>query len=617
VAKKQNTLRLKTSSNSVWFLIIGVAAVTLYFNTQLSDPFNTPKLILLLVVAAWILSHLINSYRNKPLILKSSEFKVVMLSIFFTTTLLISTLLTDVKLIGFIGDTQRRNGFLGYLGLVVIFLYAARALNFSYALRLIKCAILVGVILSLYGVIQILGRDFVEWNNPYNSMISTLGNPNFASALLAMLSIIAFGSLFIRSVQVGYKILTFAFLVMALFSIVKSQSRQGLITLLFAALFSSTIYIYLNYKKLRILFSPITFSLSLLAILGMLQKGPFAAFLYKDSVSVRGYYWRAGIEMFKDKPLTGIGVDRYGSYFKEFREVAYPLKYGYEITSSNAHNTIIQLFSTAGIFVGLSYLAILGFVLFLGLKLVKNTKNDEQKIALALLTSWIGFQAQSLISIDNIGISVWGWLLGGAVLGLAFNSNQSETIDSAKSIKSKQVTINLFQPILAVLLLIPIVIVSSYLYRAEKDTYMVQAFAFSNTQEGKSALIQYFDDLTKNPLSDPYYKFKSALLLYEAGFSEQSYSELNKLIDSDPRNIYYLNAIGYLASQRQDLELAIKSLSRIAEVDPWNAVNYNQLGTLYLQMGNKEQAKNVFQKIIDFAPNTEQAQLAKTNLEKL
>jgi Flp pilus assembly protein TadD len=92
---------------------------------------------------------------------------------------------------------------------------------------------------------------------------------------------------------------------------------------------------------------------------------------------------------------------------------------------------------------------------------------------------------------------------------------------------------------------------------------------------------------------------------------------LNKLIDSDPRNIYYLNAIGYLASQRQDLELAIKSLSRIAEVDPWNAVNYNQLGTLYLQMGNKEQAKNVFQKIIDFAPNTEQAQLAKTNLEKL
>lgn len=617
MAKKQNTLRLKTNSNSVWFLIIGVASVTLYFNTQLSDPFNTPKLILLLVMAGWILSHLIDSYRNKPLILKSSEFKLVMLSMFFTTTLLISTLLTDVKLIGFIGDTQRRNGFLGYLCLIIIFLYAARTLNFSYSLRLIKCAILVGVILSFYGVIQILGRDFVDWNNPYNNMISTLGNPNFASALLAVLSIIAFGGLFIRSIPVSFKILTFVFLVMALFSIVKSQSRQGLITLLFAALFSSTVYIYLNYKKLRFLYLPITLLSGLLAILGMLQKGPFAAYLYKDSVSVRGYYWRAGIEMFRDKPLTGIGVDRYGAYFKEFREVAYPLKYGYEITSSNAHNTVIQLFSTAGIFVGLSYLAVIGFVLFSGLKLVKNTKKDEQKIALVLLTSWIGFQAQSLISIDNIGISVWGWLLGGSVLGLAFNSNQSETIDSIKGIKSNQVTINLFQPLLAVLLFIPIVIVSSYLYRAEKDTYMVQAFASANTQEGKSALVQYFEDLTENPLSDPYYKFKSALLLYEAGFSEQSYTELDKLIDSDSRNIYYLNAIAYLASQRQDFELAVKSLSKIADLDPWNAVNYNQLGMLYLQMGNKEQAKSMFQKILNFAPNTEQAEIAKTNMEKL
>jgi Flp pilus assembly protein TadD len=63
--------------------------------------------------------------------------------------------------------------------------------------------------------------------------------------------------------------------------------------------------------------------------------------------------------------------------------------------------------------------------------------------------------------------------------------------------------------------------------------------------------------------------------------------------------------------------LAVKSLSKIVDVDPWNAVNYNQLGELYLQKGNKEQAKRMFQKIIDFAPNTEQAHLAKTNLEKL
>jgi O-antigen ligase len=157
------------------------------------------------------------------------------------------------------------------------------------------------------------------------------------------------------------------------------------------------------------------------ALLGMLQKGPLTSLLYKDSVSVRGYYWRAGIEMFKDSPLTGIGVDRYGTYFKEFREVGYPLKYGYEITSSNAHNTFIQLFATAGVFVGIFYLMLMALIFYSGVSLIKQINLEDKKIVLGLLSTWIGFQAQSLISIDNIGISIWGWLLGGSILALKFS----------------------------------------------------------------------------------------------------------------------------------------------------------------------------------------------------
>ena len=95
----------------------------------------------------------------------------------------------------------------------------------------------------------------------------------------------------------------------------------------------------------------------------MLQIGPLAQYLYKDSVSVRGFYWRAGMKMFWENPLFGVGLDRYGAYFKEFREVNYPLRYGYEITSSNAHNTLIQIFATGGVMVGISYLCVLILIL--------------------------------------------------------------------------------------------------------------------------------------------------------------------------------------------------------------------------------------------------------------
>ena len=62
------------SSNSVWFLIWGVAAVTFFLKTDFYDPFNSAKLILLLLIAGWIFGHLINSYKENQINKKSQEF---------------------------------------------------------------------------------------------------------------------------------------------------------------------------------------------------------------------------------------------------------------------------------------------------------------------------------------------------------------------------------------------------------------------------------------------------------------------------------------------------------------------------------------------------------------
>ena len=193
--KKLNQIELNKKSGSVWFLILGVTLVTIYFNIQIEDPFNTPKLIILLLVSGWIFGHLVNSYREERVNLRSTEFNTLLLSLILIISLLVSALLTDVKLVGFIGDTQRRNGFLAYFGLIIIFLYASRIIDFIYALRFIKVSIIVGMLVSSYGLMQVLGKDFVEWDNPYNAMIATVGNPNFASALLAILFLISLGGL--------------------------------------------------------------------------------------------------------------------------------------------------------------------------------------------------------------------------------------------------------------------------------------------------------------------------------------------------------------------------------------------------------------------------------------
>ena len=155
------------SSNSVWFLLWGVAAVTLFLKTDFYDPFNSAKLILLLLVDGWSLGHLINSYKENPIIRKSQDFNITVIVISFILFLLASTIKTDILMVALLGDTQRRNGFLQYFSLIIILVYSSRVINVSYARSLIKSAVIVSFILSSYGLLQVSGKDFIKWKKKH------------------------------------------------------------------------------------------------------------------------------------------------------------------------------------------------------------------------------------------------------------------------------------------------------------------------------------------------------------------------------------------------------------------------------------------------------------------
>jgi O-antigen ligase len=603
----------RSSSNSVWFLVLGVAAVTIYINTKAFDPFNTPKLIVLILISGWLSGHLINSYRQSRVTNKSSDLTTLLLSVFFLIALLISTLLTDVKIVGFIGESQRRNGFLQYFALTVILLYSSRSINFKYSVRVLKVGIFTGLVLSAYGIMQITGRDFISWNNPYNSMISTVGNPNFASAILAILSLLALFSFFLRQISIYYKLMAIFVIFMSLTAIIKSQSRQGLMVLLFSILFYVAVFIYLSRPKFRIFAVSTSIFISVLAILGMLQKGPLASILYKESVSIRGYYWRAGIEMLQERPFFGIGVDRYGAYFKQFREVGYPLNYGYEISSTNAHNVFIQIFSTSGIIVGILYLLLLFHIFKSGMQLVAHTKDDQLKISLTLLSAWLGFQAQSLISIDSIGVSVWGWLLGGCILGLANSLKNVDQVEiSPRKIDSRGnvVSISLFQPVVSFLILIPIGVIAFGLIRLESDSLKVRDLTNATATQNRDAVFTYANSVMNNPIADPFYKYRSALSLYDMGFRGQAKTEIQKLIELDPRNLNYLQGLIVMETSENNLEKVVQARIQISKYDQWNAENYLELIKLYKLSGDLEKANEVKNIIMSFASNTEVAEAA-------
>jgi hypothetical protein len=396
-----------------------------------------------------------------------------------------------------------------------------------------------------------------------------------------------------------------------------SESRQGILVLFFSVIFFVSHYFYLNKKKIGITAISISILLSIFAIMGMLQKGPLASLLYKDSVSVRGYYWRAGVEMLKDKPFTGVGVDRYGAYFKEFREVGYSLKYGFDIGSSNAHNTFIQMFATGGVFVGLTYLLILVYVFRMGIKAAKHATGDQQKVVIGLLSAWIGFQAQSLISIDNIGVSVWGWLLGGSIVALAHRATlNSQFLGNKNSLIENKylVKINLFQPIVSTIILVPILLLATNLYRVESNLFYLNNFVDSNIPENRQIVMNYANKVFNNKFADPFYKLQSANSIYIMGYKSEASLEVKKLLQEDHRNLDCLRVTAFLEESDNKISEAISTRTSIAKYDPWNAQNYFELAKLYKLSGDLTKVEEMRDKILSFAPNTD---IAKNAIEIL
>ena len=621
MSKEKNPDIRTEFSSPFTYLVIGVSFITLFFSLKSADPFNTPKLVALLIIASLSINYLfkywqVNSFQKN----KIDLIFISLLSLFLLSGV-IAVVFSDSILVALIGDTQRRNGFLAYLALSLVALTASRLITFNTSKNLFRISILTGVLFSFYGIIQMSGSDPVSWNNPYNAVIATVGNPNFASALMAVFSVLAFSILLIKTFSNTFKILAIICIATSVTGIISSDSRQGLVSLAFAIAFFLSIYLYSNQRKLGWIVISLSGLASVLAIAGMLQKGPLAALLYKSSVSVRGFYWDAAIEMFRNYPLTGVGFDHYGYYFKELRSVDYPLRYGFDLTSTNAHNTFLQMFSTGGLFLGLSYLLLVISTLVVGLKLVKDSDSNQRILSLGLLSAWIAFQAQSVISIDNIGISVWGWLLTGAIFGLASRKElQENSIEQSKSSRTRKNQVAVLPFLISTVVLIPVLILSVLLMRIESNTFMARNVLENYAgQADKSSAIsqqllrlldQHSSYVLDSKIADANYKIQIVYDLFNSGEQQESIRVANELVKSNPRNLYALDAVALLSRELKNPTAEIQARKSIEKLDPWNGKNYLQLMILYKAAGDVTNAQLMLDKILSFAPDTNEAKSA-------
>jgi O-antigen ligase len=406
------------------YVLIAVIAVTLLvtpFNSI--DPVNLPKLCLLVVVA-FVAAGLVLSKRD---FLLDRHFRTPLIVIGAFILQLILVLLVDNRemAIKFYGTTSRNTGFVAYLSLT--FLLAASMASAGYLLikRYVWALVFVGAVLALYGVAQFNGYDFYSFNNAYESNVfGSFGNPNFQSAFMGISAATALTLAVFSSLKIYYKVALIALVIIAMYN-VSVSSQQGYLN--FVAGFATAVIIYL-FKQKKVVLGWATLALFglgvILVLLGILNKGPLAQIIFKSSLQARNYYWRGALNLVYERPFFGVGMDGFGDWYRRSWS-------GVSGATDTAHNIPLDIGASGGLPLVLLHLAIIGLALFSIIKVIKR-KDEFDVYFAAIVAAWIAYQAQSVVSINQLGLGVWGWSLTGLIIGYDINSRNPEQVENQK-----------------------------------------------------------------------------------------------------------------------------------------------------------------------------------------
>jgi O-antigen ligase len=414
----------------VWALVSVTLLVTPLWSL---DPINPIKM--LAVSATGFMGLGVLLVNQKALALGRFKVPLILIGGFMAWQLIVFVVSGGEKLQQLFGTTGRNTGLITYLAFSILFVVSMAASNAGFLNRFLLVSLVVGVTSLGYGLVQALGGDPFDWVNPYSPVFGFLGNPNFQSSLLGILGSIVFAQLLSSSVKLQVKGAYLVYLLVTVFVIRETDSQQGFLVLLIGSVIALGVYVNQRSKALGYSYLGLALIGFVAVLVGTLNKGPLASLLYKDSVTYRGDYWRAGWKMTVDNPIFGVGLDSYGDWYRRSRTIEATFRRGPDVTSNAAHNVFLDISAYGGFPLVLIYIALMVLVIVSAVKVIKRSQGFNAGFV-GLVAGWVAFQAQSIISINQIGLALWGWVLSGLIIGFEINTRNSEVAPEKKTGKN-------------------------------------------------------------------------------------------------------------------------------------------------------------------------------------
>ncbi len=535
--------------NYLPFVIYGALLITLIITPWVNvDSMIIPKQIILFLLASFLIPPLIKSINKDQFRLFQQVFLLVALVSFqFIIVLILSNSPWEQQIFG---RTGRGLGLITYLSLLILYLYVLLNSQKKHLDMILSSLVVSCAVSSVYSTIQFFGKDIFAWTTKTNGIIGTLGNPNFQSSLAAMALIPTLVFFWKRKFGYLFSIVTTSFL---LFIIFITRSTQGYITALVAIFVFLIIFLWSRKMHIPVIvLSLFWLSSSIIALLGMLNKGILSYYLYKPSVRSRGDFWRSAFESANDSPIFGHGIDSFADNYLLYRDERAATGIG-EFTD-NAHNFYLE-FATNGGYPLAIYMLLLSLITLSSfIRYLRALDYFDYKMS-ALFTAWVVFQLQSFISPANISMLVWNTIISSFLVSIHKTSISAEK-NSQKTPKLKSttnLTSSLLMTTLACLVIYPLF-----------NTDRLQL----KSSQTRDALLAVEVSKMYPESTLRYSRLGSAML--ESNLPVQALEIGRAAIDFNPNAVSGWALI--LANQSAPIDERKKAAKKIIDLDPYNKI---------------------------------------------
>jgi putative inorganic carbon (hco3(-)) transporter len=410
-----------------------------------SEVFEFNKMVLVYILTALITG----TWAVKCIIEKKFIFRRTILDIpllIFLGSQFISTFLSIDFYTSVFGYYSRFNGgLISTICYLILYWAFVSSFNRKETLKLIKIWFASAFLVSTYGVLEHFGIDKNIWVQDVQSRVfSSLGQPNWLAAWVVAFIPLAWAFSLKSKIKSLNFAVYFGLSVLLFWTLIFTKSRSGFLGFGVACIVFWGTLILQYIKNIKGFVAPFFVTgivFTAICLISGTQWTPSLASLTNKSANkqisvqssgtaletggtesgtIRKIVWQGALQVWLHYPVFGTGVETFAYSYYLYRPAAHNITSEWNFIYNKAHNEFLNFAANSGTFGLLSYLAVIGFSIYVMFK----SKNDDKNLNLALLAGFISLSVSNFFGFSVVPTQLQFFLFPAMAIAIAVPSTE-------------------------------------------------------------------------------------------------------------------------------------------------------------------------------------------------